>query len=177
MRINIEPVRKKDNANRIILDYTINTVDDESNKQNYITLLGAKEVDFVKISGEILQKNGLVTVFYKIEAKFSAECARCDKDTWQTIEVDGEKYIADKSEKEEKDSGSDFYVTEADGFLEVDDFIVEFLGVEIPYRYLCSDDCKGLCHNCGKDLNEGECSCPKKEKNPAFKILDDFFKE
>ena len=116
-----------------------------------------------------------MAIDYEIDAKFSAECARCNKETCQTIKVTGEKYLADKSE-EEKD-GVDFYILETDGIVELSDFIVEFLGIEVPYRYLCSEDCKGLCHKCGRDLNDGECECPKKEKNPAFNILDDFFKD
>ena len=172
MRINLESVRKKETASFIEVDYTV----EESKKDAYNALLGADEIDFIKINGIISQKNGLVAIEYAIEARFLAECARCGRGTWRIIKVGGEKYIADRSEGEDKDGG-DFYVTETDGILEAGEFIVEFLGVEVPYRYLCSEDCKGLCHKCGKDLNLGECSCPKKEKNPAFEILDDFFKE
>ncbi len=30
---------------------------------------------------------------------------------------------------------------------------------------LCREDCRGLCPICGKDLNEGPCSCKTDEKN------------
>ena len=173
MRINIEPVRKKEAANSINFDYVV----EEAKKSDYVELLRAKSVDDIVIEGEISQKNGLVAIEYKAEASFTAYCSRCGNDTRQYIEFDGEGYIADKSEEDEKSGSGDFYFTETDGILELDDFIVEFLGVHVPYRYLCSEDCKGLCHKCGKDLNEGDCSCQKTEKNPAFKILDDFFKE
>jgi len=171
MRINIESVRKKEAAGSVKFDYTVEAAENGS----YVSLLGATEVDLVRIRGEAAQKNGLVAADYEIEAGFLAECARCGRETRQIINVSGEKYIADKS-GEDKDGG-DFYVAETDGILELDDFIVEFLGVEVPYRYLCSEDCKGLCQNCGKDLNEGECNCQKTKKNPAFKVLDGFFKE
>jgi len=173
MRINIESVRKKESASSIKFDYQV----EESKKNDYLSLLRARKIEFLGIEGEISQKNGLVFIDYKTEASFRAYCARCGGETRQTIEFDGEGYIADKSEEEEKYGGDDFYVTETDGILELDDFIVEFLGIHVPYRYLCSENCKGLCHKCGKDLNEGECSCPKKDKNPAFEILDDFFKD
>jgi uncharacterized protein len=172
MRINIEPVRKKDAAASINFDYTV----EEPKKSGYIALLGAKKVDFLRISGTVSQKNGIPAVGYMTETGFTAQCARCGKDTEQYIEFDGEGYIIDKSE-EDKDDGERFYVTETDGILDLDDFIVEFLGVHVPYRYLCSEDCEGLCHKCGKDLNEGKCGCPQKEKNPAFGILDDFFEK
>ena len=173
MRINLESVRKKESANSIKIGYKI----EESKKNEYLSLLKAKEIDDISIEGEISQKNGLVFIDYKIEASFRTDCARCGKETRQYIESCGEGYIADKSEGEDKYGGDDFYVTEIDGVLDLDDFIVEFLGVHVPYRYLCSEGCKGLCQNCGKDLNEGACGCDKKEKNPAFRVLDDFFKE
>lgn len=32
--------------------------------------------------------------------------------------------------------------------------------LEIPQRSLCRADCRGLCHLCGKNLNESSCACP-----------------
>ena len=171
MKINIESVRKKEFANSIDFDYSI----DESALDGYLPLLEAEKIGFIKISGNISQKSGLAAIDYAIETKFWAECARCNKESAHTIKISGEKYIADKSD--EKDTNEEFYIPESDGIIDLDDFITEFLGVEIPARYLCDEDCKGLCLKCGEDLNNGDCPCPKKEKNPAFAVLDDFFKE
>jgi len=171
MRINIEPIRKKDAVNSITIDY----MPEESGKNGYKDLLGAEKINFLKICGEVFQKNGIPAVDYRIEADFSAECARCGNVNRQIIETSGQKYIADKSESEEKDDGENFYITESDGIIDLNDFIVEFIGIAVPFKYLCSEDCRGLCPKCGKNLNEGVCSCPSKEKNPAFKILDGFF--
>jgi len=169
MRINIETARKKDAAASIGFDYIV----EEPKKSGYAALLGAKEVDSVEIAGEVTQKNGFPAVDYRIEARFTAACARCGGETEQAICFGGAGYIAAASE--DKEDGDEFYVTETDGILDLDDFIVEFLGVNVPYRYLCSEGCRGLCQKCGKNLNAGDCGCPKAEKNPAFKILDDFF--
>ena len=38
-------------------------------------------------------------------------------------------------------------------------------------RVLCSEDCKGLCPKCGRDLNEGECGCDLKEPDPRLAVL------
>ena len=163
MRINISSVQKKDTAASIKLDYSA----DEREKEDYLGLLGAKKVDSVEIGGEICQKNGLVAVDYTIETEFLVECARCGKEFWHNITIGGEKYIADNAD-------GDFYVTETEGIFDTSDFITEFLGLEVPYRYLCREECMGLCRKCGMDLNEGTCKCDKKEKNPAFDILDGF---
>ena len=37
-------------------------------------------------------------------------------------------------------------------------------------KLLCSEDCKGLCCRCGKNLNDGPCGC-KKELDPRFAAL------
>ena len=169
MRINIELVRKKDAAASIDVDYFA----EEHKKSGYAALLGASRVEYVRIEGAVTQKNGFPAIDYAVTASFWADCARCGAEIKQKIEFDGGSYIA--AESEDKEDGEEFYITETDGTLELDDFIAEFLGVRVPYRYLCSEDCKGLCQKCGRDLNTGDCGCPKTEKNPAFKILDDFF--
>jgi uncharacterized protein len=45
-----------------------------------------------------------------------------------------------------------------------------------PIRFLCDEDCKGLCMKCGKNLKEGPCGC-KKDVEPRMaallELLDD----
>jgi uncharacterized protein len=52
--------------------------------------------------------------------------------------------------------------------------IEEQLAMEIPLKPLCSETCKGLCHECGIDLNMSKCSCSKKTASLAFSVLKDF---
>jgi uncharacterized protein len=69
-----------------------------------------------------------------------------------------------------EDDGED-YIELADGKLELEETAIEQLMMEFPMKELCSPDCKGLCPKCGKDLNEGECGCVKKEIDPRLAIL------
>ncbi len=41
-------------------------------------------------------------------------------------------------------------------------FILSEMVLSMPIRYECRDGCKGLCPECGINLNEGLCSCEKK---------------
>ena len=43
--------------------------------------------------------------------------------------------------------------------------------LSIPPSPVCSDDCKGLCPRCGKDLNEGECGCDRTVMDPRWAAL------
>ena len=35
----------------------------------------------------------------------------------------------------------------------------EDIFLDLPAKFLCKEDCKGICFTCGKNLNEGQCSC------------------
>lgn len=52
--------------------------------------------------------------------------------------------------------------------------IEEQVAMEIPSKPLCSEACKGLCHECGIDLNISGCSCSKEPVRLAFNALKDF---
>lgn len=52
--------------------------------------------------------------------------------------------------------------------------IEEQVAMEVPFKPLCSEKCKGLCPMCGKDLNQGDCSCRRDEVNFKFSALKDF---
>lgn len=52
--------------------------------------------------------------------------------------------------------------------------IEEQVAMEIPLKPLCSDDCKGLCHSCGTDLNASQCSCSNETTNFKFSALKNF---
>ncbi|UCF06189.1 MAG: DUF177 domain-containing protein [bacterium] len=47
----------------------------------------------------------------------------------------------------------------------------EAILLELPIRYLCSEDCKGLCSTCGKNLNEGDCGCEHEEGDSRWNAL------
>lgn len=41
----------------------------------------------------------------------------------------------------------------------------------VPYKALCQEECRGLCPQCGKNLNEGDCTCERKAPPSAFEAL------
>lgn len=51
------------------------------------------------------------------------------------------------------------------------DEIAEQVLVEIPFKPLCKEECKGLCPNCGTDLNTAECGCSSQQANLKFSAL------
>jgi uncharacterized protein len=51
--------------------------------------------------------------------------------------------------------------------------IAEQIILEIPFKPLCREDCRGLCPNCGAELNVVECSCGRNDSNFTFSALKD----
>jgi DUF177 domain-containing protein len=45
-----------------------------------------------------------------------------------------------------------------------------------PMQLLCREDCKGLCVNCGVNLNKESCDCQKTEIDPRFEKLKSLLK-
>ena len=55
--------------------------------------------------------------------------------------------------------------------LDLDELLRSDILLELPYKYLCSEDCKGLCASCGKNLNEGPCGCNLHQVDPRLEVL------
>lgn len=73
---------------------------------------------------------------------------------------------------------------ENDDFLVVPDGIVELFELaandiitELPGKFLCGEDCKGLCAKCGCDLNKRSCGCVTNQTDPRLAALDLFFED
>jgi uncharacterized protein len=56
-------------------------------------------------------------------------------------------------------------------YIDLTETIRETLILSEPMKVLCRPDCKGLCPQCGADLNEGPCSCPTDKIDPRFAVL------
>jgi len=55
--------------------------------------------------------------------------------------------------------------------LDVAGMLWEEFVLALPVKPLCSEECKGLCPSCGKDLSEGPCACEGSEPDPRMAAL------
>jgi uncharacterized protein len=56
--------------------------------------------------------------------------------------------------------------------IDLADVIVEQLQLQIPFQPLCKEECKGICAQCGADLNRGRCACAKLTRQTPFSVLE-----
>jgi uncharacterized protein len=52
-----------------------------------------------------------------------------------------------------------YELDEFDNEIDLDKETIENIILFLPSKYLCKEDCKGLCPNCGTNLNKDKCFC------------------
>ena len=80
----------------------------------------------------------------------------------------------DPDHERDVESGKDLDITYiSEDTINLEDVLTEQLQLQVPFQPLCNKDCKGMCTQCGADLNVGRCAC-KKIGTLAFSVLADF---
>ena len=95
-------------------------------------------------------------------------CDRCGESTRRDWSRDFSHVLVRELGDEQDD---DTYVVVSDERLDLEELLREDILLELPSKYLCSPDCKGLCPKCGKNLNEGDCGCEAEEIDPRLEVL------
>ncbi len=101
-----------------------------------------------------------VDIDIRMEGTIRPVCYRCLKEFDMPVAVDVRMiYLpAAKAKNADQAEGLESGVYFGD-VLDVADIMREQFFLWLPMRYLCSEDCKGLCPSCGADLNSGPCGC------------------
>jgi uncharacterized protein len=55
--------------------------------------------------------------------------------------------------------------------LDLSEAIRQYILVNTPMKALCKKECAGICPTCGKNLNEGNCNCPRQDIDPRWSKL------
>ena len=120
----------------------------------------------VSFSGTYMLADETVIVRGVARAVIESPCARCLAPTETSVEAEvSEAFIRDIGQEREVDDDQYRY---SGHVLELDEAVRTALLLEMPSRVLCKEDCRGLCDQCGANLNINECSCQKDltRKNP-----------
>lgn len=78
------------------------------------------------------------------------------------------KETAEEEELEQGDLDLFFY---SEPVLPFEEIASEQAIMALPMKPLCREDCRGLCPDCGQDLNAGECACDTERIDPRLEGL------
>ncbi len=122
---------------------------------------------------------GQVLVTGVIEVPVVGECRRCLADVRQTFRQEVALVWSEPAELAAESDGEEEIRTLDPGASEIDlgEAIREELILSAPAYLLCRDECKGLCPQCGANLNDGPCGCETEEQDPRWEALRALKKE
>jgi uncharacterized protein len=101
----------------------------------------------------------------RLQTSHQVQCSRCLEQATLQLELSVEElFIYPPTPKAE-------YAVHEDGVLNLAPLLREETILQMPIRVLCSADCQGLCPECGKNLNNGACSCVQDDIDPRLAVL------
>jgi uncharacterized protein len=103
----------------------------------------------LKAKAEVSLITNTVTIDLALKATLVLCCSRCL-----------EEFCLDFAKK----LALNYIVDKSSPIIDLDEVIREEIILDCAIRPLCKPDCKGLCPKCGKNLNQGGCSCAITEK-------------
>ena len=131
-----------------------------------------------EVQGKIKRSGETVEVSGELRATIEVPCGRCLKSVAVPLTADfDEKFVPAvswRSEEQHELTEDDLNLSVFDGeAVELDEVVREEILLAVPGHVLCSEDCRGLCPNCGIDRNLGSCQCESKEIDSRWQKLKD----
>lgn len=106
--------------------------------------------------------------------RLAGPCWRCLEPAGIGIDVRVVDYfeleLPPEEELDEEDEPSLWYTH--DGVLNLSDWAHDAAAGMLPMKILCDEDCRGLCAQCGINLNQGECGCQPPTDSRWEKLKD-----
>jgi uncharacterized protein len=112
----------------------------------------------------------------RLSAKLELQCARCLDPVPQDVNREFELLYrplgvdTGKDELSVTDAEAEIGYYQGEGVL-LEDVLREQVLLALPLKVTCREDCKGLCPQCGKNLNQEQCSCSTSVEDPRWAAL------
>jgi uncharacterized protein len=104
-----------------------------------------KYLEAIAMDGTVEKFRDTVTFRGRLRTRVEHVCGRCLKEVEEKVDQPFD-LIYDVKGKEEVETLED---------------LREILILDHPIRFLCREECLGVCSRCGTNLNESPCSCPQ----------------
>lgn len=165
MKINIASVLRNDGASKTFSGNV------ELGTFNYIgsTLKFDKPLDVV---GKVYNIGGTLEISAQITGEYTTQCSRCGAEVTEKLSAE----LFESVDDEFSDIDEECIVVTGN-VIDISGSIDACIFGSIPMQFLCREDCKGLCHKCGTDLNKNECNCEEEVYDPRFAIFRKLSKE
>lgn len=139
---------------------------------------GPEEISLVspvKAHLELTKAHSEIIIVGNVIAELEFECSRCLKKYRNVMDVPidvvyhpMEDIGTDRHELKDDEMDMGFYQGEE---LDLQELIREQITLNIQMKPLCDENCRGICSQCGTDLNTDTCSCVTKKIDSRLEVL------
>ena len=116
--------------------------------------------------GRVYNEAGVLKLEGLLRAEMTCICDRCGTEFDSIKETTLDATIVE----EDSEDNPELFVLEGDE-IDLSEILSTCFILDMETKFLCKEDCKGLCSTCGKNLNLGPCEC-RKPIDPRFAVLE-----
>jgi uncharacterized protein len=126
-------------------------------------------IDDIAVKTYAYQSGESYTLAGKFSTKLELKCDRCLKSYIQDIQKDFEVIFTSEDDVDKDDHI--MFLPPQDIEIDLKPYIDDTIKLDIPFRKICSNSCKGLCVSCGANLNYEACTCNNDRIDPRWDSL------
>ena len=148
-----------------------------------LSVWGLKLVQPVAVNLVVTNLGNRVAVEGSAHCEFEAECSRCLERVPDCLDAEiSEQFLlsrrpkSDEPDKDDEAEEEDLPVLDGDG-IDVTELVTAAVISQLPMQPLCSPDCKGICPECGENLNVSACRCTGSKVDPRLAALEEWLKK
>lgn len=146
-----------------------------------VTAQGTRFLEPVAVDVWLAKAGQAITATGQIAARVAFECVRCLREFPATLDIPVQAQflppppaLTPGEHRMPTEEAEDYYYR--DGLIVLDDLVRQELLLALPFSPQCRTDCRGLCVQCGQDLNVGLCACPP-PRDPRLVGLQNYMKK
>lgn len=135
-------------------------------------IVGASPAHF---TGTATKMAHLYVVEGEVAGELTMDCARCLTPFPYSYRVMVKETFTDKEESMVEEEESEFLPLVEDK-IQLNPSLESAILLLLPQALRCTEDCQGICPECGANRNEKACGCVVKRVDPRWAALGDLFK-
>ncbi len=124
---------------------------------------------------QVTRADGEVIVTGKVTTELDLQCSRCLRDFRKPLDIAVnvvyhpiEEIAEERHGLRDDEMDMGFYRGEE---IDLQELVREQVLLNMQMKPLCDESCKGICPDCGADLNAGACRCGTREIDPRLEVL------
>jgi uncharacterized protein len=121
----------------------------------------------ISLQLDINRKEDEILLAGKVNAIIEIPCSRCLETFPQALETPLTLILrfSNTSEPQDMDEDDVMFLNPKQPIFDLDPRVIELLALEVPIKPLCREECRGICPQCGKNINFEKCICTQKVMN------------